>query len=215
MSLITIKTPEEMKKYLKEGTDSVYEFKIMGIFVDVKFKFNLFDTRSKRIKEEDKEGGLVVIKARSIKADSIVVDRIESDKIKANAITATYLFVKKIKARVVECMNIESEYIKSTFINTTVLDAKKIKTDYVDTCELRNCRKMKAKKVSLLSMDGGKLRAAQVSINNNIDADILPKTRKWYNFLLWRDGEKGKAEPKGEKESEIKGKEQTTKKKRD
>lgn len=188
MSIIKLNSVEDMKKHLKEGSDNIFEFKIMGIYVDVKFNFNFFDTRNKR----GEEGGLVTLKARSIKADSIIVDKIEVDKVKAHSVTATYLFAKKVKVDILECMNIETKKLKGKIINTTVLDSEKVKAEYVDACELRNCQKLKAKKVSLLSMNGGRVKAKEVCVNDAQNESNLPSTRKWYNFLLWRDNNQTK-----------------------
>ena len=178
MSLITIKDLSELKKYLKDGTDNVYEFKILGIFVDVKFKCDIFDTRNKRKHELKQDGGVVILKARSIKAKNLIVDRIEVDKIKADSIVATYIFAKKVKANTIESMNIEAEKVKCKILNSLVLQANKIKSEYVDICELRNCNKLKAKKVSMLSMDGGRVITKCLSFNDKNKEDCLPITKR-------------------------------------
>lgn len=178
MDIITIKEPSELKKYLKEGTDSVYEFKLLGLLVNVKFKCNIFDTRNKRMHDNGQDGGMVIFKAHSIKGNNIIVDRLEADKIKANSIVSTYIFADKVKAQTIESMNIEARKVKAKIINSLVIQSKKVKAEYIDICELRNCDKLKARKVSLLSMNGGRIIADEVSFNNKKDDECLPMTRK-------------------------------------
>ncbi len=178
MDIITIKDQSELKKYLKEGSDCVYEFKLLGIYVNVKFKCNIFDTRNKRIHEGGKDGGMVVFKARSVKGNNIVVDSLEVDKIKAKSILSTYIFADKIKADTIEAMNVEANKVKAKIINSLVIQAKKVKAEYIDICELRSCSKLKAKKVSLLSMNGGRIIADEVSFNNKKEDQCLPMTRR-------------------------------------
>lgn len=183
MNLITIKDPSELKKYLKEGTDSVYEFKILGILVDVKFKCDIFDTRNKRKHEQKQDGGMVILKAHSISAKNLIVDKIEVDKIYADSLVATYIFAKKVKANTIESMNIEAEKVKCKILNSLVLQAGKIKAEYVDICELRNCNKLKAKKVSMLSMDGGRVKTKCLSFNDKNKEDCLPLTKRRFSKM--------------------------------
>ncbi len=190
MDIITIREPSEIKKYLKEGADSVYEFKILGLLVNVKFKCNIFDTRNKRVHDNGQDGGMVIFKAHSIKGNNIIVDRLEADKIKANSIVSTYIFADKVKAQTIESMNIEARKVKAKIINSLVIEAGKIKADYIDICELRNCDKLKAKKVTLLSMNGGKIQAGEVSFNNKKEEECLPMTRRRFTKKI--DGNEDK-----------------------
>lgn len=211
MDIITIKEPSEIKKYLKEGTDSVYEFKILGLLVNVKFKCNIFDTRNKRIHDDGQDGGMVIFKAHSIKGNNIIVDRLEADKIKASSIVSTYIFADKVKAQTIDSMNIEAKKVKAKIINSLVIESGKIKADYIDICELRNCDKLKAKKVTLLSMNGGKIKAGEVSFNNKKDDDCLPMTRRRFTRKFEED--KTKDLNKSSKEVDKKAKTQTKNKK--
>lgn len=188
--MITITNSQDMQKYLKEGTNSVYEFKSMGMLADVKFKYNLFDTRNKRIHDGGEEGGAVILKAKSIKADHLIVDHIEADKIDVSNLVATFIFGRKIRASQIECMNIEADYLRCEILYATVLAARKVNAEYVDVCELRNCSKMKVRKATLLSTNGGKIKAKQLSLNEKKDASLLPKTRRWYNFFMREEAEK-------------------------
>jgi len=205
MDIITIKEPNEIKKYLKEGTDSVYEFKILGLFVNVKFKCNIFDTRNKRLHENGQDGGMVIFKARSIKGNNIIVDRLEADKIKASSIVSTYIFAENVKAQTIESMNIEAKKVKAKIINSLVIEACKIKAEYIDICELRNCDKLKAKKVTLLSMNGGKIKAGEVSFNNKKEDECLPMTRR--RFTRKVEDEKSEKLEKKSKQSNKNSKE--------
>lgn len=188
--MITITNAHDMQKYLKDGTNSVYEFKSMGMLADVKFKCNLFDTRNKRIHDGGEEGGAVILKAKSVKADHLIVDHIEADKIDVSNLVATYIFGRKIRASQIECMNIEADCLRCEILYATVLAARKVNAEYVDVCELRNCSKMKVRKATLLSTNGGKIKAKQLSLNEKKDASLLPKTRRWYNFFMREEVEK-------------------------
>lgn len=175
MVKIVIRNQEELNKYLKPGSKYIYEFKKLGLLANVKIKYDLFDTKNAR--ENGAEStNKVILRANKIKAKSLVVDQIEADKIKAKSIVATYVFAKKVNCGSINVKNLEADKVRCTLFNGMILTARKVRGEYIDVCEIRNCSKIRAKAIKMLTMSGGKLRAGIVNLAKEDEEYKLPET---------------------------------------
>lgn len=175
MVKIVIRNQEELNKYLKPGTEYIYEFKKLGLLANVKIKFDLFDTKNARENGAESENK-VILKANKIKAKSLVVDQIEADKVRAKSIVATYVFAKNVNCGSINVKNLEADKVRCTLFNGMVLKARKVSGEYIDVCEIRNCSRIRAKAIKMLTMNGGKLRAGIVNLAKEDEEYKLPET---------------------------------------
>ncbi len=175
MVKIVIRNQADLNKYLKPGSKYIYEFKKLGLLANVKIKFDLFDTKNAR--EDGKESeNKVILKANKISAKCLIVDQIEADKIRAKSIVATYVFAKKVRCGTISVKNLEADKVRCTLFNGMVLKARKVRGEYIDVCEIRNCSKIRAKAIKMLTMNGGKLRAGTVNLAKEGEEYKLPET---------------------------------------
>lgn len=175
MVKIVIKNKDDLNKYLKPGSKYIYEFKKLGLLANVKIKFDLFDTKNARENGNDSENK-VILKASKIKGKSIVVDQIEADVVKAKSIVSTYVFAKKVRCGSINVKNLEADKVNCTLFNGMILTARKVRGEYIDVCEIRNCSKIRARAIKMLTMSGGKLRAGMVNLAKEDEEYKLPET---------------------------------------